>query len=246
MSENNTRGVSAEAATGQADGSWPRQVGFLGAALAVAAAVIAAGLMFAPRSTAYSGISPWVVSALVGFLLVLGGACVVFAASLAATTPPREPAAPAPVVPDGAFPDGSFPAGTFPAGTAPVGAAPGGGGQGAKRPGRPATRGLTVFGAVLGAAGLVSAALAVALAALLPSPTENISVQFTDLYGRVQLEYCPTLPASFEATASQHDLLGSSTILPVRVTPETCGNADYTDGVWIYLNRDAVTVSDRP
>ena len=90
------------------------------------------------------------------------------------------------------------------------------------------------------------AALAVLLAAVLPAPTERIEVQFTDLYGRVQLEYCPDLPGSFAATASRADLAGSSTILPVKVSAETCGNSDYTDGVWIYLNRDSVTVSDRP
>jgi hypothetical protein len=239
MSENERRGTWSGPTTDSADGpAWRRQVGFLGAALAVAAAVIAAGLMFAPRLTAYSGISPWSVAGLVGFVFVLGGACVVFAASLAAA-PARASAARTPAVPDGAIPDGSFPAGAGPAGSVPAGAE-------AHGLTGPAKRGLTIVGAVLGAVGLALAAVAVALAVLLPAPTANISVQFTDLYGRVQLEYCPTLPASFEATASQHDLLGSSTILPVKITAETCGNADYTDGVWIYLNRDAVTVSDRP
>jgi hypothetical protein len=196
MSENDRPAIPTEAATASADGyAWRPQSGALGPALAVAAAVIAAGLMFAPRLTAYSEISPWMVSALGGFVLVLGGACVVFAATLAAAA---------------------------------------------------ARGGLIKMGAVLGAAGLALTAVAVALAVVLPTPTETIMVQFTDLYGRVQLEYCPTLPASFEATASRNDLLGSSTILPVRVSAETCGNADYSDGVWVYLNREAITVSDRP
>jgi hypothetical protein len=106
--------------------------------------------------------------------------------------------------------------------------------------------GLTLLGALLGMLGLGLATVAVALAVLVPAPAESISVQFTDLYGRVQLEYCPALPGSFDGIASHDDLIGSSTILPVKVTADICGNPDYTDGVWIYLNRDAITVADRP
>ena len=186
---------------------WRRQAGLLGAAFAVAAAVIAAGLRFAPQVSAYSGLSSWVFAGLLGFVLVLAGACVLFAASL-----PTSPSS------GHAHDDSRMPAG----------------------------RGLTILGAVLGLVGLALAALAVLLAVVLPAPTQRIMVQFTDLYGRVQLEYCPTLPGSFEATASQADLVGSSTILPVKVSGVTCGDPEYTDGVWIYLNRDSVTVSDRP
>ncbi|QYF74763.1 hypothetical protein [Cryobacterium sp. PAMC25264] len=202
-------GGPASASTPATPGSspWRHQAGLLGAAFAVAAAVIAAGLRFAPQVSAYAGLSPWVFAGLLGFVLVLAGACVLFAASL-----PNAPSS------GHAHDENRMPAG----------------------------RGLTILGAVLGLVGLALAALAVLLAVVLPAPTQRIMVQFTDLYGRVQLEYCPTLPGSFEATASQADLVGSSTILPVKVSGATCGDPEYTDGVWIYLNRDSVTVSDRP
>lgn len=238
---------------------WRRTAGVLGAAFAVAAAVIAAGLRFAPQVSAYSGLSPWVISGLLGFVLVLAGACVLFAASLPSDPQQRVPAHPVPEAPPApqAFPDGSFPEGSAPDSSAPGGTSPGGTlpvrpvpvgpASGAGRaPGLPAGRSQTMLGATLGIVGLVLAAIAVALATLLPAPTEAIMVQFTDLVGRVQLEYCPTLPGSFPGTASHADLVGSSTILPVKVSAETCGNPDYTDGVWLYLNRDSVTVSDRP
>lgn len=239
---------------------WRRRAGFLGTVFAIAAAVIAAGLRFAPQVSAYSGLSPWVIVGLFGFVLVLAGACVLFAASLKSDAPPRRVAAP-PQPPTGMSPDGSFPDGSFPADSpagspAPTGpgadgtAAPGPSASTPTRLGQPADapagRGLILAGTVLGTVGLALAAIAVALAALLPTPTEAIAVQFTDLYGRVQLEYCPDLPGSFAGTASHDDLAGSSRILPVKVTAEVCGNPDYTDGVWIYLNRNSITVSDRP
>ncbi|WEO79074.1 hypothetical protein BJQ94_08590 [Cryobacterium sp. SO2] len=284
-SENNEQGTPSGPVPPQPERSpWRRQAGFLGAAFAVAAAVIAAGLRFAPQASAYSGLSPWVFSGLLGFVLVLGGACVLFAASFPAA-PPRparpvqQPSAPYPgpeqpppapgAFPDGSFPDGSFPDGSYPDGTSPAGTAPtapssppyspipgiapaneasAAQAQAAAGPGDSPTAGrsLTILGALLAAAGLALATLAVAIAVLLPTPTESIMVQFTDLYGRVQLEYCPTLPGSFAATASHDDLVASSTILPVKVSAETCGNPDYTDGVWLYLNRASITVSDRP
>ena len=191
--------------------AWRREARFLGAAFAVAAAVIALGLRFAPEVTAYAGLGPWVFAALLGFLLVLAGACVLFGASLPGA---RYPASP---------------------GSAPPAAQT-----------APPERGLTILGSVLGVVGLALAALAVVLAVMLPGPTQRIMVQFTDLSGRVQLEYCPTLPGSFAGTASQSDLVGSTTILPVRVEAQTCGNPEYTDDVWIYLNRRSVTVSDQP
>ena len=200
------------------------QAGFLGAVLAVAAAVIAAGLLFAPQVTAHSALSPWMYAGLLGFVLVLAGACVLLAVTLTA----GPTAAPVPVAVQ-SYPDQGYPAQGYPA---PAAAAEG--------------RGLTTLGSLLGLAGLTLSALAVVLTVVLSTPTEPITVQFSDLYGRVQLEYCPSLPSSFAATASQDDLVGSATILPVKVTAGVCGNTDYTNGVWIYLNRDAVTVSGRP
>ncbi|WP_104162418.1 hypothetical protein [Cryobacterium sp. N22] len=201
--------------------AWRHQARFLGGAFAVAAAVIAVGLRFAPAVTAYSGLSPWVFAGLLGFILVLTGACVLFAASLPtathstarsqATTPTQPTAHPA-----------------------------------EHSAAHPPRRGLTILGSVFGVVGLALAALAVVLTVLLPTPTQRIMVQFTDLYGRVQLEYCPSLPASFAATASRADLVGSSTILPVKVTGEVCGDPEFTGGVWIYLNRASVTVSGQP
>jgi hypothetical protein len=194
-----------------------RQAGFLGAVLIGAAAVIAAGLGFAPQVSAYSGLSPWVVAGLLGFLLTLAGACLLLAVSLAA--PSAAAIEPAP------YPEQS---------SAPPRASGG------------TTRALTVLGSLLGLTGVALAALAVALAVVLPAATAAIEVQFTDLYGRVQLEYCPSLPSSFAATASHEDLAGSDTILPVRVSGDVCGNTEYTDGVWLYLNRTTITVSDQP
>ncbi|MGY4856705.1 hypothetical protein [Cryobacterium sp. AP23] len=276
MSEHDERGTSADR-DNQADREdevdWRRQAGFLGAAFAIAAAVIAAGLRFAPQVSAYSGLSPWVISGLLGFVLVLAGACVLFSASLpsspaprphAQTPTPQPPAAPQ-AFPDGSFPEGSFPGGSSPDGSVPYRPAPGAQASAGPASGVPAAgagsvagrppgsgvetspgRARTMLGALLGTVGLALAAIAVALAALLPAPTESIMVQFTDLVGRVQLEYCPDLPGSFPGTASHADLVGSDTILPVKVSAETCGNPDYTDGVWIYLNRASITISDRP
>ena len=194
--------------------AWRHQARFLGGAFAVAAAVIAVGLRFAPAVTAYSGLSPWVFAGLLGFILVLTGACVLFAASL----PTATHSAARSTTPDPAEHSAAH----------------------------PPRRGLTILGSVFGVVGLALAALAVVLTVLLPTPTQRIMVQFTDLYGRVQLEYCPTLPASFAATASRADLVGSSTILPVKVTGEVCGDPEFTGGVWIYLNRASVTVSGQP
>jgi hypothetical protein len=221
---------------------WRRQAGSLGVVFAVAAAVLAAGLVWAPRVSAYTGLGPEVLTGLVALVLLLAGACALFAVAFARDTPPGGRSAPPAGTPSppAPFPDGSFPAGPAPTGAAPTGAVPGG--RGSERGGT----GLAMVGALLGTLGLGLATVAVALAVLVPAPTESIVVQFTDLYGRVQLEYCPALPASFDGIASRDDLIGSSTILPVKVTAEICGNPDYSDGVWIYLNRDAITIADRP
>ncbi|WP_208858806.1 hypothetical protein [Cryobacterium zongtaii] len=217
--------------------AWRHQARFLGGAFAVAAAVIAVGLWSAPAVTAYEGLNPWVFAGLLGFILVLTGACVLFAASL--------PTAPPNTAPSTAALSITAPAAAPPATEAAA--------QPAAQPAaHPAAhtaaprRGLTILGSVFGVVGLALAALAVVLTVLLPMPTQRIMVQFTDLYGRVQLEYCPSLPASFAATASRADLAGSSTILPVKVSGDICGDPEFTDGVWIYLNRSSVTVSGQP
>jgi hypothetical protein len=216
---------------------WRRQAGSLGVIFAVAAAVLAAGLVWAPRVSAYAGLGPEVLTGLVALVLLVAGACTLFAVAFAGDTPRgRNSAQPAGTPsPPAAFPDGSFPAESVPGGR---GAEPAGTGRGGT--------GLALVGALLGTLGLGLATVAVALAVLVPAPTESILVQFTDLYGRVQLEYCPALPASFDGIASRDDLIGSTTILPVKVTAEICGSPDYSDGVWIYLNRDAITIADRP
>ncbi|PXA67488.1 hypothetical protein [Cryobacterium arcticum] len=234
--------ASPDSPTAERAPDWRRQAGFLGAVLAIAAAVIAAGLRFAPQASAYSGLSPWVFAGLLGFVLVLAGACVLLAVTLSgpagpvresgtATAGDQPQPPPPPWNPDNP--------GVLDAGPAPAEAPQ-------RQRNGAAGRGLTIVGGVLGLVGLALAALAVLLAVVLPTPTESIMVQFTDLYGRVQLEYCPSLPGSFAATAAHDDLVGSATILPVKVTADVCGNPDYTDGVWIYLNRNAVTVSDLP
>ncbi|TFC85583.1 hypothetical protein [Cryobacterium sp. TMT4-31] len=222
--------------------AWRHQARFLGGAFAVAAAVIAVGLWSAPAVTAYEGLNPWVFAGLLGFILVLTGACVLFAASL--------PTAPPNTTPSTAALSITAPSITAPAATPPATEAAA---QPAAQPAaHPAAhtasprRGLTILGSVFGVVGLALAALAVVLTVLLPMPTQRIMVQFTDLYGRVQLEYCPSLPASFAATASRADLAGSSTILPVKVSGDICGDPEFTDGVWIYLNRSSVTVSGQP
>ncbi len=77
----------------------------------------------------------------------------------------------------------------------------------------------------------------------IPAPSQQVLVQFSDLSGRVQLEYCPRLPASFEATAYADDLQGDSSVIPVRVSAEVCGDSRFDDGIWIYLHRASVTVA---
>jgi hypothetical protein len=250
---------------------WRRQAGFLGVIFAVAAAVLAVGLGLAPQVSAYTGLGPDVLTGLIAFVLLLAAACVLFGVALSREAPARGDSGAAPSTssqhgspPDGAFPDGSFPDGSPPySAAAPNPAAPGSvppappgptadgtafavPASGSRSAAAPAGTVLTLVGALLGTLGLGLATIAVALAVLMPGPTAAIEVQFTDLYGRVQLEYCPSLPGSFAGTASHDDLVGSSTILPVKVTAEVCGNPEYTDGVWIYLNRDAITVADRP
>lgn len=90
---------------------------------------------------------------------------------------------------------------------------------------------------------LVAVAVMVGIKLFLPGGTQPVLVQFSDLSGRVQLEYCPSLPASFEGIARTDDLQGGSSVLPVRVSAEVCGDSRFDDGVWIYLHRSSVTVA---
>lgn len=86
---------------------------------------------------------------------------------------------------------------------------------------------------------------AVALLALIAPPLErNVSIQFSDISGRVQLEFCPDLPSSFDAFVRSSELASSSTLLPVRVTRSTCGSPAESTSVWLYLNRSSITVAD--
>lgn len=90
---------------------------------------------------------------------------------------------------------------------------------------------------------LVAIAIMVGLRLFLPGGSQPVLVQFSDLSGRVQLEYCPSLPASFEAVAYTDDLIADTGVIPVRVTAEVCGEPRFDDGVWIYLHRSAVTLA---
>jgi hypothetical protein len=90
---------------------------------------------------------------------------------------------------------------------------------------------------------LVALAVMVGITLFLPSGSQPVLVQFSDLSGRVQLEYCPSLPASFEAIAHTDDLQGGSSVIPVKVSAEVCGDSRFNDGVWIYLHRSSVTLA---
>jgi len=217
--------------------SWSRRAGFLGVVFAVPAGVIGWALFLAEPVSAHRSAAPSMVAALLAFLLLLAAAAVLFIACLPAR-PGAPTAAPSPAPP--ALPDAAAPSGPGPDGSQGPGAAA------ARTPAATPGRSLTVLGIGIGLAGLAVAAIAVLIAVLIPTRTESIMVQFTDLTGRVQLEYCPGLPGSFSGLAAHTDLTGADTILPVKVSAETCGNPEFTGGVWIYLNRTSITVADQP
>ena len=105
-------------------------------------------------------------------------------------------------------------------------------------------RSLSTVGAVFAiAAGLAVTGLG-ALQILVPPAERRVSVQFSDITGRVELEFCPSLPSSFEALAKPADLAASSTLIPVWVASRVCGNPSFQNGVWLYLNRSTITVAD--
>ncbi|TFB69728.1 hypothetical protein E3O06_15535 [Cryobacterium glaciale] len=105
-------------------------------------------------------------------------------------------------------------------------------------------RSLSAVGAVFAIAALLAIAGLGALRVLVPPAERPVSVQFSDITGRVQLEFCPSLPSAFEALAKSGDLAASTTLLPVWVASRVCGNPSFQNGVWLYLNRSTITVAD--
>ncbi|MDJ0378044.1 hypothetical protein [Cryobacterium sp. PH31-L1] len=105
-------------------------------------------------------------------------------------------------------------------------------------------RSLSRFGAVFALAAVMAIAGLGTLRILVPPAERPVSVQFSEITGRVQLEFCPSLPSSFEALAKPTDLASSSTLLPVWVASRVCGNPSFQHGVWLYLNRSTITVAD--
>lgn len=104
-------------------------------------------------------------------------------------------------------------------------------------------RSLASRGSLLALVALAAIAVALGIKLFVPTPVEAIFVQFSDLAGRVQLEYCPSLPGSFEAKATAADIRGTSAVVPVLVSGDVCGNTDFTDGVWLHLKRSSVTIA---
>ncbi len=105
-------------------------------------------------------------------------------------------------------------------------------------------RSLSGFGALFAIAAVLAIAGLGALRVLAPPAERPVSVQFSEITGRVQLEYCPNLPSSFEALVKPTDLASSSTLLPLWVASRVCGNPSFQHGVWLYLNRSTITVAD--
>lgn len=93
------------------------------------------------------------------------------------------------------------------------------------------------------AVSLAAIAVMLGVRLFLPGGSQPVLVQFSDLSGRVQLEFCPSLPASFEAIVFTDDLHADSAIIPVKVSGAVCGEPQYDDGVWIYLHRASVTLA---
>lgn len=115
-------------------------------------------------------------------------------------------------------------------------------GPGASRTARRGIRFLTVLAALFVAA-VLAVAIMIGLTLFPPSASQTVWVQFSELEGRVQLGYCPSLAGTFEGTAFTGDLDGSSDIVPVKVSADECGNARFADGVWLYLHRASVTIA---
>lgn len=95
---------------------------------------------------------------------------------------------------------------------------------------------------VSGVAGLLVVAVTIAVRLFVPLPLQTVLIQFSDLEGRVQIEYCPTLPQSFSASTTAADLHGTAAVLPVKVSGDVCGSEEFPGGIWLYLARSSVTV----
>lgn len=104
-------------------------------------------------------------------------------------------------------------------------------------------RTLSLLGAVFGTVALALVVVFVGGRLFVPEPEQAVVVQFSDLEGRVQLEYCPSLPSSFEATATAADLAGNEPTIPLSVTASVCGDDSLRDGVVLYLDRSAITIA---
>ena len=98
------------------------------------------------------------------------------------------------------------------------------------------------IGALSGIAALVAVVVALLMRLFLPLPLQTVLIQFSDLAGRVQIEYCPTLPQSFAGSTTAAELHGSGTVVAVKVTGDVCGSAEFVDGVWLYLARSSITI----
>jgi len=105
------------------------------------------------------------------------------------------------------------------------------------------TRLLGTLAVVAVGAGLVGVLGMVTTRVFVPAPEQTVIVQFSDPTGRVVIEYCPTLPGSFEAQARPAELNGTASVVPVRVTADVCGNPAFDRGVWLYLQRAGVTIA---
>ncbi|TFD51585.1 hypothetical protein E3T55_07675 [Cryobacterium frigoriphilum] len=103
-------------------------------------------------------------------------------------------------------------------------------------------RRLMRVGGLSGVAGLAVVCVALAMRLFLPLPLQTVLVQFSDLAGRVQIEYCPTLPQSFAGSATAAELQGTAAVVAVKVTGEVCGSEEFADGVWLYLTRSSITL----
>lgn len=98
------------------------------------------------------------------------------------------------------------------------------------------------LGGLSGIAALVAVAVAITMRLFLPLPLQGVLVQFSDLAGRVQIEYCPTLPQSFSGSTTADGLHGTDSVVPVKVSGEVCGSDAFPNGVWLYLARSSITL----
>jgi hypothetical protein len=103
-------------------------------------------------------------------------------------------------------------------------------------------RRLLRIGSLSGIAGVLVVAAAIGMRLFVPLPLQSVLIQFSDLNGRVQIEYCPTLPQSFAGSTTASDLRGTASVVPVKVTGEVCGSDEFPSGVWLYLARSSVTI----